>query len=197
LIDAGAVSILTNQERNELMPKGVDVIGKPVITHETGEQVGKIEDLIVDYNNNQVLGFLVYRGGWAGGARVLPWSAGVTVGPAGVETWSEQQIVEARQDYQITMVLEHDAIIGMKVMTTDGHALGTLVDIVFDAQSGSIRSYEITGSLLAGENSGYSFVPAPVPLKIEGHVILVPPSTADRAGNEPDDGLGHDAAEGA
>jgi uncharacterized protein YrrD len=169
------------------MPRGIDVIGKPVITHDTGEQVGKIEDLIVDYSTNRILGFLVYRGGWAGGARVLPWSARVTVRPEAVEAQSEREIVEARQDYRITMILEHDAIIGMKVMTTDGHVLGTLVDIVFDAKSGSIRFYEITGSLPAGENSGYSFVPAPVPLKIEGHVVVVPPAAADRAESKLDE----------
>jgi uncharacterized protein YrrD len=161
------------------MPRGIDVIGKPVITHDTGEQVGKIEDLIVDYNSNQLLGFLVYRGGWAGGARVLPWSSGITVGPEAVVALSEREIVEAKQDFRISVVLEHDAVMGMTVMTTDGRTLGTLVDIVFDAQSGSVRFYELTRGSLAGENSGYSFVPAPVSLKIEGQVVLVPPVTTE------------------
>jgi uncharacterized protein YrrD len=161
------------------MPRGIDVIGKPVITRDTGEPVGKIEDLIVDYSSNQILGFLVYRGGWAGGARVLPWSPGVTVGPDAVVAPSDHEIVDANQDYRISNVLEHDAIIGMTVMTTDGRTLGTLVDIVFDAQSRSVQFYEITRGSLAGENSGHSVVPAPVSPKIEGRAVLVPPTTPD------------------
>jgi sporulation protein YlmC with PRC-barrel domain len=41
------------------MRKGSDVIGKVIVTYDTGRKIDYIRDLIFDQKRNQLLGFLV------------------------------------------------------------------------------------------------------------------------------------------
>ena len=161
------------------MRKGSDLIGKPVVSFDAGEQFEKIQDLIFDQNNNQLLGFVVDEGGWFSGARVLPLNRIQAVGPDAVIVPDKNAVIAADNEPTFRKILERNNILkGTKIITTDGKDLGTLVDLYFDEQTGAVEGYEASGGIFADAVSGRSFVPAPHTLKIGEDVAFVPPETA-------------------
>jgi uncharacterized protein YrrD len=161
------------------MRKGSDLIGRPIISFDTGEQFEKIQDLIFDQNNNQLLGFVVDEGGWFSSARVLPLQGIQAIGPDVVIVPDKQAVVAADTEPTFRKILERNNILkGTKIVTTDGKDLGTLVDLYFDEQSGAVEGYEASGGIFADAVNGKSFVPAPHTLKIGEDVAFVPPETA-------------------
>lgn len=162
------------------MLKGNDIIGKPIITYDTGKQIEKVQDLIFDQSSNFLLGFLVSDNGWFSSAKVIPLEDIHAIGPDAVIAKWKLGIVPARKVPEIKKILERNNVLkGTKLMTTDGRNLGTMVDLYFDERTGKIEGYEVTGGLFADATSGRSFVPAPQTLKIGIDVAFVPPETAE------------------
>lgn len=161
------------------MRKGTDLIGKPVVSFDTGEQFETIKDLVFDQVNNQLLGFVVDEGGWFSGARVLPLNRVQALGQDTVIVPDKQAVIAADTDDTFRRILDRNNILkGTKIVTTDGRDLGKLTDLYFDEQSGVVEGYEASGGVFADAMSGKSFVPAPHTLKIGEDVAFVPPETA-------------------
>jgi uncharacterized protein YrrD len=161
------------------MRKGKDIVGKPLITYDSGEKVETIVDLIFDQYENRLLGFLVDEGGWFSNAKVLPLNLVTAIGVDAVIIQSKEAIALATDYPDIHKVLENNNILnGTRIMTTDGRDLGTLIDFYFDEQTGIVEGYEASGGLFADAYSGRSFIPAPQTLKIGEDVAFVPAETA-------------------
>ncbi len=162
------------------MRKGRDVIGKPVVAYDSGENLETISDLIFDQDSNRLLGFLVDEGGWFSSSKVLPINRVKSIGIDAVIVSSKDAITTANHIPEIKQVLERNNILkDTRIMTLDGRNLGTMVDLYFDAQTGMVEGYEVSGGLFADAYSGRSFVPAPHTLKIGEDVAFVPSETAD------------------
>ena len=161
------------------MRKGTDLIGKPVVSFDTGEQFETVKDLIFDQVNNQLLGFVVDEGGWFSGARVLPLNRIQALGQDAIIVPDKRAVIAADTDESFRRILDRNNILkGTKIVTTDGRDLGKLTDLYFDEQSGVVEGYEASGGVFADAISGKSFVPAPHTLKIGEDVAFVPPDTA-------------------
>lgn len=162
------------------MLKGSELIGKLVVTYDTGERIEKVWDLIFDQNNNQLLGFLVDEGGWFSSARVIPFRSVQALGPDAIVVPSKGVVVKAKRVPEIKQILKYNNVLkGTKIMTTNGRNLGTMVDLYFDEQTGVVEGYEVSGGLFADAYSGRSFVPAPQTLKIGEALAFVPLETAN------------------
>ncbi|MBA3945684.1 MAG: PRC-barrel domain-containing protein [Herpetosiphonaceae bacterium] len=162
------------------MRKGSDLIGKPVVSFDTGEQFEKIHDVVFDQQNNQLLGFVVDEGGWFSTSRVLPLSGVQAIGPDAVIVPNKKVIISSDSDQRFRSILARNNILkGTKIVTTDGRDLGTLTDLYFDEHNGTVEGYEASGGLFADSYTGRSFIPAPQTLKIGEDVAFVPPETAD------------------
>lgn len=162
------------------MRKGSDIIGKVVVTYDTGLKIERVRDLIFDQESNQILGFLVQEKGLFRDARVIPLEEVLAIGTDAVVVGSKESVAKAHKHPEIKAILHHDNILkGTRILTTDGLDLGTLVDLFFDNRSGAIAGYESSGGLFSDVYSGRSFVPAPKTLKIGRDVAFVPPETAE------------------
>lgn len=162
------------------MRKGSDLIGKPIVAFDNGEQIERIHDLLFDQDQNQLLGFLVDEGGWFSSARVLPLENVQSLGQDAIIVPAKNAVVNAAQVPVINRVLERNNVLkGTKIMTTDGRDLGTMADLYFDEHTGAVEGYEVSGGVFADAYTGRSFVPAPHTLKIGEDVAFVPPETAD------------------
>jgi len=161
------------------MRKGSDVIGKLVVTYDTGKKIERIQDLIFDQDQNQLLGFLVQEKGLFQDAKVIPLPEVKAIGADALVVNSKVSVVEAHRIRKIKEILHYNNILkGTKILTTDGLNLGTMVDLFFDEHSGVVEGYEVSGGLFADAYSGRSFVPASYTLKIGQDVAFVPPETA-------------------
>ena len=157
------------------MLKGNDVIGRPIFAYDIAEKLeNKIEELILSQNSQQLLGFLVDERGWTADALVLLFEQVDVLGADAVIIRSKNAFVPMRK-IGIEQVLEQGRLKGSKVLTTDGHALGTIVDIYFDNQTGTIQGYEVSGGTISDSYAGRAFVRANESNKI-GQVVFVSPS---------------------
>lgn len=162
------------------MLKGKDIIGRNIVTISGGTHLSKVNDLIFDYDANQLLALLVDEGGWFRAAKVVPYSAVRSLGENAVMVDNEDAVVSAREDSRIAELLsaKQKSLIGTKLLTTDGRDLGRITDVYFEALSGQVLGYEATGGLFADLTSGRTFVPAPQSVKIGDDAAIVPLSIA-------------------
>ena len=162
------------------MYRGSNILGKVVVTYDTGERVERVHDLIFDQERNQILGFLVREGGLFQSARVIPFENVAAIGNSAVVIPSREVIISAREHDRIHSILKGDNILrGTRILTVKGRDLGTIVDLYFDPQTGNVEGYEVSGGVFADAYSGRSFVPAPQTLHIGEHVAFVPVEIAD------------------
>jgi uncharacterized protein YrrD len=162
------------------MRKGSELIGKPVVSFDTGQQIETIRDIVFDQAYNMLLGFVVDEGGWFSSARVLPLEHVQVIGPDTVIVGSKQAVVMADAAPAFRKILENNNVLkGTKIVTTDGRDLGKFVDLYFDEKTGVLEGYEVSGGIFADTTTGRSFIPAPQTLKIGNDVAFVPPETAD------------------
>lgn len=162
------------------MRKGTDILGRDIIAYSTGERIARVQDLIFDQNDNQLLGFLVDEAGLFRSARVVSLSVVKAIGMDAIVVPDESSIVSAKSDPRIENVLNHSLILkGNRIVTADGRYLGSVVDLFFDEQTGTVEGYETSGGLFADAYSGRSFIPAPNTIKIGREFTFVPPETAD------------------
>ena len=161
------------------MYKGREIIGKPIISYDAGERFDVIEDLIFDQDSNQLLGFLVQESNWFSRSRILQLKDVQTIGVDAVITASKATIEKANKIPAISRILEHkNTLKGTRILTMNGRDLGVIVDLYFDAQTGNVEGYEVSGGLFADTYSGRSFVPALQTLKIGRDFAFVPTQTA-------------------
>jgi uncharacterized protein YrrD/pyrimidine deaminase RibD-like protein len=162
------------------MRKGKDIIGKPIITYDSGKKIDNIIDLIFDQNENRLLGFLVEEGGLFSRGKVLPLHLVKAIGVDAIIIPDRAAIAPARNYANMHDVLENKHVLnGTRIMTTDGRNLGKLIDFYFDETTGKIEGYETSGGLFADAYSGRSFIPAPKTLKIGRDVAFVPVETVE------------------
>ncbi|URD53678.1 PRC-barrel domain-containing protein [Chroococcidiopsis sp. CCNUC1] len=161
------------------MRKGSDVIGKVVVTYDTGKKIERIIDLIFDRKQNRLLGFLVEEKGLFRDAKAIPLQEVQAIGLDAIVVRSKESIIGAHRVPAIAEILRHNIVLrGTRILTTEGLDLGGLVDLFFDEHSGLVEGYEVSGGMFADAYSGRSFVPAPKALKIGCDVAFVPPETA-------------------
>lgn len=162
------------------MLKGRDILGKPVVSYDTGERINTVKDLVFDQNDNQLLGLLLEESGWLSSAKVILLKNVQAIGPHALIVPSKDSIVNANEIAVLENILKHNNILkGTHIMTTDGRDLGKMIDLYFDEKTGSVEGYEVSGGLFADAYSGRSFVPAIQTLKIGEDVAFVPSQTAD------------------
>lgn len=162
------------------MYKGSDVIGKSVVTYDTGERGERVRDLLFDQDSNQLLGFLVNEGGWFSSAQVIMLKDVQALGPNAVVIPSESVITKSKEAPEIEQIRQRNNVLkGTRIMTTDGRDLGTMVDLYFNEATGAVEGYEVSGGVFADLYSGRSFVPAPETLHIGEDIAFVPPEIAD------------------
>ena len=161
------------------MLKGSELIHRLLITRDGGEQVGKVQDLIVDKKGSQILGLLVDEKGWFSDAHIVRWSAVLSVGEDAVVIDSKTSVVKASEVPEINDVFDRGNVLtGVRVRTTDGRDLGKFEGFYLDDKSGRILGYELSGGI-GQKRRARSFLPTPASLEVGKDVAFVSPEAAD------------------
>ncbi len=122
------------------MIKGKDIIGRPIIAHDSGEKIETVIDLIFDFDGQCLLGFLVDPGGWLSNPKVLPlYLVHKIEADAIVIPWKDA-IAPASTYATISDVLAQNGRLDVRA--------GILPDLYFDQDTGDIEN-------LSGSHSTY------------------------------------------
>lgn len=93
------------------MRKGSDVIGKVVVTYDTGKKIEQIRDLIFDQERNQLLGFLVEEKGLFRDGKVIPLKEVQAIGLDAIVVHSKDSVVGAHHICAIAEILHHNNVL--------------------------------------------------------------------------------------
>lgn len=162
------------------MLKGSDLIGLPVIASDSGQTLGKTQDIITSHEHDRLMGLLIRKGGWAGRAQVIAWSEVITADLDAIVVRSHDSVVDANNMPELQRILEDERRLrGTRMCTTDGVDLGVIMDLFFSRKTGTTEGYEVCGRLLDEATSHCAFVSASFRPRVEKQIAWVPPAVAD------------------
>jgi uncharacterized protein YrrD len=163
-----------------------DVSGITVIAIDSGAKIGRVEDLVFDFQENCLLGILVENIDPTQKGRFVSYSQVRGMGPNAVMIEGEGDLVRPDEDARISEAIgQRVEIKGKEVYTMDGKDLGRITDVEFDEKTGRIEGFEVSGGVLSDAYSGRSFIPAPRTIRIGKDVCLVPAETAEEVEKRP------------
>jgi len=137
-----------------------DAMGRAVVARDTAETVGQVHGAVVDVGSRRITAVQVGKGHKA---QLADWSAITGVGPDAIVVDSEGGLRGAQGEREERIVKGDIALLGGRVLTDRGDALGTLNDVEFDEDTGEVVA------LVCGDTS----VPAARLRSVGGFAIVV------------------------
>ena len=159
------------------MHKVSELVGKPIVSAESGEQIGKVADVLLDQQSLHVLG-IVIEGGLFASEHVLPFSDVQTLGKDAVVARSGTGVVGPKEWHQRAIEgVRTSALKHKRVLTTSGRALGEIHDVLLD-ETGIVEGFEVTGSRLSRLMGRHSLLPQASGITVGADAVIVSDETA-------------------
>lgn len=130
------------------MPQYERIKGLRVITTKEGNEVGKVDDLVVDPDQKKVSWLRLHSGGMFGTRYWVPVEAVHTLGEDVVTINSEAELqASANAPAAQAIVKTNRGLIGKKMVTENGERLGEIVDYEFAADSFAVTKLFVAQSM--------------------------------------------------
>lgn len=157
------------------MRKAHDLIGLPVLTVESGKQIGQVKDLLIDPEWN-IRGIILEAKMWFSSLRYVPWEGVVAAGEDAVTIPNEHVIIEFEQTGESHSLLEGSRRIkGLPVVTVGGDKLGMVEDVYLTQDWGKqIVGYELSEGFISDLKEGRRWLPMPETATKGDDAIIVP-----------------------
>jgi len=145
-----------------------DAMGRGVVARDTAETVGQVHGAVVDVGARRIAALQVGKGHKA---QLADWTAITGVGPDAVVIDGQSSLRAAHGEREERIVKGDVPLLGGRVLTDRGDALGALDDVEFDEATGDIVA------LVCGETS----VPGARLRSVGGYAVVVATQEADGA----------------
>lgn len=177
-------------ERGTAVHRVSDIIGKPVVSAESGDRLGSVSDALVEPEGVSVVG-LVVGGGVLAKEHVLPFGDIQTLGGDTVLARTHAGVVAPREWRRGGVKATRSSKLrGRPVLTAGGEKLGEVSDLLVDEHTGAFDGLEISAHQLAGLRTKRSIVRARDQIRIGRDAVVVPEAALESG----DDGADPDAA---
>ena len=156
-----------------------ELLGKPLVSADSGERVGRIDDVLLDSEHRRVVGVLVTEGTFSK-QRVLPFDEIQTAGLDTVIAKTVSTLCDARDWLHDGRPAHRSrSLIGKDVITSEGTRLGSVHGLVAEENSGRIVALEIAAGRHAPPSA--TMVHATGDLQLTNDVVVVPAIAGDSA----------------
>jgi sporulation protein YlmC with PRC-barrel domain len=123
-----------------------EATGRQVVSTSTAKTVGVIDEFIVDARRRAVVAISLKK---TEGGDTLLWTDIAAFGADAVTVTSVAKIVDAAPAI-VALSGKESRLVGKRVLTADGDDIGTVDDVEFDADTGTITSLLLAGGDVAG-----------------------------------------------
>lgn len=125
--------------------------GRTVVNTSTAENLGTLSGFAVNPDTSQLVALVI-------GDQVITWADAGGIGKDAVTIADEEMVRPPESSLEKAAAGGSGDPVGKRVITEDGHDIGCVADIDFDAQTGAIRELvlgddEVLGSRLLGIGS--------------------------------------------
>lgn len=153
----------------------------PIISLKEGQQIGFVRNLVIDPKSKAVAALIVDPRGFFKEQRIIPFNRVVSIGENAITVSTESQVEKATNLPDILQLLkEKAAIIGIKVMATNGKTLGIVDEFYLDEENGFIASLDISAGKIEGLFKGKARLKADEIMTIGSDVVIVAKDCAER-----------------
>ena len=163
----------------DLLMRATSLVGLPIVTTSTGEDIAETRDVIYIPDQGRVAGFtLNKRGRFAGRLKsVLALDQVHAVGRDAVMV-TDASALEA-PDVPAAQAAAQDAkgrnVIGNRVLTDAGKELGVVRDLIVELNRGEVIGYELDGEAALQRAEGAPLLlPLPATLSVSSDTLMVP-----------------------
>jgi sporulation protein YlmC with PRC-barrel domain len=111
-------------------------IGRKVVSRASAAQLGTVGRLVIDVGTKMVTLVVVGKGRKA---KVVGWDQLSGFGPDAVMVSDDGALHTAADDREKAAANGTDELLGKRVLTELGRELGTVEDVLFDAETGSVE----------------------------------------------------------
>lgn len=168
-----------------------DMIGKAVVSVNSGEKLGTVSDGLLEPGGVRLIG-LVVRHGVLGNEHVLPLSDLQTVGRDALLVRSDEHLVSAREWRKADVgAARSSSVRGRRVVTAAGEEIGHVSDFLTDEQTGGFGGLEVESTSLGGLRSRRIVVPAssaprvgPDAVVIKENALASPPEESNQSAQD-------------
>lgn len=148
-----------------------------------GEAMGRVKDVIIDPEEKRLLALAVERSGWYRQVRVIPAGKISTVGDDLIMVDEKQAAVAPNLPKIVENMKNPCNIIGARVITQDGRALGRVEDFYLSRAGGEaigkIVRLELSSGLLGKLWAGRSSIDAAHILTLGAEAVVVDAAAVD------------------
>lgn len=156
-----------------------DLIGLPVVSIASGEDVAEVRDVVYDAHGHRLVGFTLNKRGRLSGPlkQVLAADALAAVGADAVMIADEGAITESRDGPAALQDPGAAAsVVGNRVLSADGNELGTVTGVVvLTGRRPEAVGYEVN----PGDGAASVFVPISEQMALSGENLLLPAQATD------------------
>jgi uncharacterized protein YrrD len=156
-----------------------DVSGRPVVTLDGADDVAEVKDVVIDGAEGVVVGLTLNGRGLFSGPlhEVLPWSRVGALGPDAVMVDGRDALGEPDPAMDGAVADPGGDVIGARVITDGGKALGEVVDVVIEVgERAEVVGFEMVGPD-AERDAPTLLIPADRAIAVSGDALIVPAAT--------------------
>ncbi|MBS4023194.1 MAG: PRC-barrel domain-containing protein [Dethiobacter sp.] len=147
-----------------------DVTGIPVIHAQSGKELGRVREWLLDGKGEYMLAFLVEGVGWLPQTKIIPFGQVVGLGDDAVIVHYD----EAQLSQQDTVRREDTcSVLGKRVLNSAGNEIGVVEDMLFDESSGRVAGWRLSSGLIEDLLSGRQVLELPTPLTMGEDVLII------------------------
>jgi len=153
--------------------RGRDLVGSPVVSIATGDDLAEVRDVVFDPNQGAVTGFtLNQRSRFKGRLRaLLPIETVAAVGTDAVMVASDDALVDPDDaPGTVSAARQEDDVLDNLVVTESGRQLGTIQDVVLLGGP----TPRVVGFEIGGGDVGTGLIPVGQQQGVSGSALIVP-----------------------
>ncbi|MEP7114393.1 MAG: PRC-barrel domain-containing protein [Ilumatobacteraceae bacterium] len=157
---------------NAALLRGADIIGQPVVSIATGDDLAEIKDVVFDARQGTITGFTLRKRGFLGRRmkNVLPAAAVASVGTHAVMVDNDDALTHPDDAPDDTAADGNRNVLNDMVITESGRSLGTVKDvIVVGGATPTVVGFEIGGGSV-----GAGLIPIAAKRGVSGSSLIVP-----------------------
>lgn len=128
------------------MTRFSEATGRQVVSTSTAATLGKVDEFLIDPVARSVVALRLKK---TAGGDTLRWSDITAFGADAVTVLGADAIADRDPDLAELAGKDH-RLLGKRVLSTAGDQLGTVEDVEFDPETGTITALLLTGAQIAG-----------------------------------------------
>jgi|GEM_PF-711954 len=159
------------------MQNAKSILNMTVVNLADGERIGRVQDLIVDPGQRQVVALLLQPSGLSffQSRRAVLYEGVRHIGADAVVVADKSFVVHTSRDQALRPFLSRNIVlVGKPVMAEGGRLLGVIADLLFDSETGRVHGYVLRSLYLKGFPRGFvPVLPADEVLVVGRHLAMV------------------------